>query len=148
MFQPRQIIYFKEFYFKNGNTAKPKYLIILGRIQDKTIVASLPTRTNNAPALVNTLHGCINLDDRCYNCYVFEQGRSICENGFGFDLPTFIYGNQVEDYDIEILEEVYKIKGVDYEEKGMLTQQEFRSILECILNSSSTKRKIKRLLQQ
>lgn len=147
MFQPKQIIYFNEFYFKNGNTAKPKYLIILGRVKDKTIVASLPTRTNNSPSLLHTKHGCVNLDERCFNCYVFEPGRSICENNFAFELPTFIYGNQVEDYDIEILEDVYMIKGVDYEEKGILTEPEFKAILECILNSSSTKRKIKKLLQ-
>ena len=147
MFQPQQVIYFKEFYFKNGNTAKPKYLIILGCIANKTIVASLPTRTNNAPTLSTISHGCINLDDRCYNCYAFEQGKPICENGFSFDLPTYIYGIQVEDYDIEVFEDVYKIEGVDYEEKGVLSQGEFHDILFCIINSSSTKRKIKSLLQ-
>lgn len=147
MFQPKQVIYFNEFYFKNGNTAKPKYLIILGRIKDKTIVASLPTRMNNSPSLINITHGCVNLDERCFNCYVFEQGRKICENDFSFNLPTFIYGNQVEDYDIEIIEDVYKIKGIDYEEKGVLIDSEFQEILKCIINSSSTKRKIKKLLQ-
>lgn len=146
MFYPRQIIYFNEFFFKNGNTAKPKYLIILGRVEDKTIVASLPTRTNNAPKLVDVSHGCINLDDRCFNCYVFEAGKIICENGFSFELPTYIYGNQVEDYEIEILEDKYKIQDVDYEEMGILTQSEYDEILKCILNSSSTKRKIKKLL--
>lgn len=148
MFYPRQIIYFNEFFFKNGNTAKPKYLIILGIINNKTIVASLPTRTNNAPGLVNTAHGCINVDDRCFNCYVFEAGKVICENGFSFELPTFIYGNQVEDYDIETLEDVYKIQGVDYEEKGLLTVNEFSDILNCIINSFSTKRKVRKFLQQ
>lgn len=147
MFYSRQVIYFNEFFFKNGNTSKPKYLIILGRVEDKTIVASLPTRTNNAPGLVTEQHGCINHDDRCFNCYAFEAGREICENGFSFDLPTFIYGNQVEDYEIEIMEDVYSIPGVDYEEMGVLTENEFQAILDCIRNSSSTKRKIKRLLQ-
>lgn len=147
MFYPRQIIFFTEFYFKNGNTSKPKYLIILGRIGDKTIVASLPTRTNIAPSLVNSTHGCINLDDSCFNCYVFEQGKSICINGFSFPLPTFIYGNQVEDYDLEIFEDIYRIEGVDYEEMGELTEPEFKAIIDCIVNSSSTKRKIKKLLQ-
>jgi len=57
------------------------------------------------------------------------------------------YGNQVEDYEIEILEDIYKIQGVDYEEKGVLTQNEFKEILNCIINSSSTKRKIKKFLK-
>lgn len=147
MFQVKQIIYFNEFYFKNGNTAKPKYLIILGRLEDKTIIASLPTRTNNSPSLVDKKHGCVNLDERCFNCYIFEPGRTICENNFSFELPTFIYGNQVEDYELEILEAVYKIPGVDYEVKGSLNDSEFQAVLECILKSSSTKRKIKKLLQ-
>lgn len=147
MFQRKQIIYFNEFYFKNGNTSKPKYLIILGVVESKTVVASLPTRTNNAPALLDKKHGCINIDDRCFNCYLFEQGKPICENGFSFDLPTFIYGNQVEDYQLEILEDVYRIKGIDYEEKGILLDTEFDAIINCIINSASTKRKIKKLLQ-
>jgi len=147
MFRPKQIIYFNEFYFKNGNTSKPKYLIILGVVNNKTVVASLPTRTNNAPALLNKKHGCVNIDDRCFNCYLFEQGKPICENGFAFDLPTFIYGNQVEDYELEIMEDVYRIKGVDYEEKGILTDAEFVAIINCVINSSSTRRKIKKLLQ-
>lgn len=147
MFQPRQIIYFNEFFFKNGNTSKPKYLIILGVLNNKTVVASLPTRVNNAPSLLNKKHGCVNIDERCFNCYLFEPGKPICENGFAFDLPTFIYGNQVEDYELEILEDVYRIKGVDYEEKGILTDVEFAAIIQCIINSASTKRKIKNLLQ-
>lgn len=147
MFHPRRVICFNEFYFKNSNTAKPKYLIILGRVENKTIVASLPTRTNNAPGLIDVSHGCVNLDDRCFNCYAFEPGRPICENGFSFDLPTFIYGNQVEDYKIEIFEDIYKIQGIDYETKGVLTDTEFQHILKCITNSSSTRRKIKKLLQ-
>jgi hypothetical protein len=144
VFQPGQVIYFNEFYFKNGNTAKPKYLIILGRFNDKVIVASLPTSKNNAPSLINTSHGCINIDDRLFNCYAFQPGCVICENGFSFALPTFIYGNQVEDYDIETLEAVYKIQGVDYEEMGVLKQSEYRAILDCIINSAATKRGIKR----
>ncbi|WP_028787235.1 hypothetical protein [Terrimonas ferruginea] len=146
MFTAGHIIYFPTFYFKNGNTAKPKYFIVLRIIDGKTIVASLPTRVNNAPTLINVLHGCINQDDRVFNCYTFEPGRVICDNGFFFDLPTFIYGNQVEDYDVEIFEEVYRIEGIDYEIKGTLNDDEFERITNCIKNSASTKRKIKRLL--
>lgn len=86
------------------------------------------------------------MEDRCFNCYVFEPGKVICENGFSFNQPTYIYGSQIEDYEIDILEEVYPIPGVDFEEKGVLLQKEFQDILDCIRNSSSIKRKIKRLL--
>ena len=125
MFQSRQVIYFNEFYFKNGNTSKPKYLIILGRFNNKSIEASLPTRANNAPSLLTTTHGCVNDDEHCFNSYVFAPGKPICEDGFAFPLPTFIYLNQVEDYDIEISDDVYKIRGVDYEDTGILNHMEY-----------------------
>ena len=41
----------------------------------------------------------------------------------------------------------FTVLGIDFEEVGVLTKTEFNAILECILQSSSTKRKIKRLLQ-
>jgi hypothetical protein len=146
VFQQGQIIYFNSFVFKNGNDPKPKYFIVLRNIEDKIIVGSLPTRTNSTPAFVTVPHGCINLDDRCYNCYLFQKDKVICENGFSFELPTYIYGDQVEDYEVEKLEEKYKIRGVDYEILDKLIDGEYRELINCLLNSQSVKRKIKKLL--
>lgn len=148
MFASGKIIYFDPFYFKNGNTAKPKYLIILKLVNNQTIVASLPTRGNHAPQLINKIHGCINVDDRCFNCYAIEKGRIICTNGFAFQLPTFIYGNEIEDYELSIFEEIYLKDERCCKEVGLLLDTEFNALIECVLNSSTTKRKIKKLLQQ
>lgn len=145
MFQPKTLIYFFDFFFKNGNTAKPKYMLILGNLENKTVIASLPTRTNHAPTFVLE-HGCIDIEERCLNCYSFSADKPICENGFSFPLPTYIYGGQVEDYELAILEETYRIEGIDYERCGVLTDVEFRAVVACIINSSSTKRKIKKML--
>ena len=98
MFLPRQIIYFNSFQFKNGNTSKTKYFIVLANSNDDIIIASLPTRTNTVPSFVTVDHGCINIDERCYNSYLFKKDQVIGENGFSFDMSTFIYGDQVEDY--------------------------------------------------
>ena len=148
MFSPGQIVYFNEFFFKNGNTSKPKYFIVLANISEQTIVASLPTRTNLAASLITKSHGCINIEERCFNCYAFEANRSIASNGFSFPLPTYLYGDQVEDYEVELLRDLYKIEGVDYEIMGILTAPEFKTIIDCITNSGSIKRKIKRLMSQ
>jgi len=147
MFQPKTLIYFSNFYFKNGNTAKPKYLLVLGNINNKTVIASLPTRTNQSPTFILE-HGCVDIKERCLNCYSFAAARPICENGFSFPLPTFIYGSQVEDYEFSLLEETYRIEGVDYELCGILTDAEFYAVTNCILNSSRTKRKIKDMLKK
>lgn len=146
MFLPRQIVYFKPFYFKNGNTSKNKYFIVLKTVDDVLIVASLPTRTCKAPALITHTHGCNNDNARMFNCYVFEAERQICENGFAFPLATYIYGNEIEDYSIETMKAIYPIEGIDYEIIGELATEEYNNIIDCMKQSSAVKRKLKRLL--
>lgn len=146
MFQEGELIYFTPFYFKNGNTSKNKYFIILKIIGDNTLLASLPTSNNIAPSLVDKQHGCINLDDRCYNCYLFEANRPICTNSFAFERQTHIYGNEVEDYEVTNFISIYGIEGVDFKRIGMLTETEYNSLIECLKSSDSVKRKIKKIL--
>lgn len=43
MYQKGNIIYFTPFYFKNGNTPKPKYFVVLSVSESETILASLPS---------------------------------------------------------------------------------------------------------
>jgi hypothetical protein len=49
MIEERNLIYFDPFYFKNGNTAKPKYFVVLKQLGSKSVLASLPTRKDNIP---------------------------------------------------------------------------------------------------
>jgi hypothetical protein len=146
LFKEGQIILFTPFFFKNGNTSKDKYFIVLKSIDGSLIIASLPTSINKIPSFATGSHGCINLDDHCFNCYLFEAGRSICANGFSFPLHTHIYGNEVEDYELEILNSVYGIEGVDYIIIGDLLVSEYNNLIECLKNSKSVKRKIKKHL--
>ena len=110
------------------------------------MIASLPTRSNKAPSLVNVTHGCINHKDRLFNCYAFESGRSITDTGFAFPIATFIYGNEVKTYEVSTLSSVYQVKNIDYEIMGTLTNEEFSALYNCLKNSSSIKRGIKKLL--
>ena len=140
-----QIVYFTSFQFKNGNTPKSKYFIVLANVQNKILIASLPTRTNSSPSFVTVNHGCINLDERCYNAYLFERNKVIGQKGFFFDMTTFIYGDQVEDYEMEFLESNY-IEGIDYSVLDSLLKDEFDAIIRCFKNSDSVKFKIKKRL--
>jgi hypothetical protein len=128
-----------------GNTPKTKYFIILANVDNSIIIASLPTRTNSVPAFVTIDHGCINIDERCYNCYLFEKQKIIGKGGFSFDMPTFIYGDQVEDYKLDLLDANY-IEGVDYMILDVLVTMEFDAIINCFKNSNSVKFKIKKRL--
>lgn len=49
MYLKSNIIYFNPFYFKNGNTSKDKYFVVLNNDNDKIILASLPTRKDHIP---------------------------------------------------------------------------------------------------
>jgi len=146
VFSEGTIIYFTPFYFKNGNTSKNKYFIVLKLVDDKIVLGSLPTRSNKIPSFINVSHGCVNDDASSVNCYVFGSEIKICDNGFSFGLSTFCYGNEVEDYEMSILEEVYCVEGVDYEVVGVLLKNEFDGLIQCIKQSKSVKRRIQRLL--
>lgn len=146
MFSPGDLLYITPFYFKNGNTSKNKYFIILGRIEHSLIIASLPTRSCKAPSLITQTHGCNNDNERMFNCYAYEPDRPITETGFSFPLATYVYGNEVEDYEISNLENFYKVEGVDFDHLGCLLEKEFTNLIECLKMSTAVKRKIKRLL--
>jgi hypothetical protein len=68
------------------------------------------------------------------------------KDGWSFDLDTFLYGNWLDDFTIENLQEPYAIEGVDYEMIGELTDDELKNIISCFANSSTVKRKYKRML--
>ena len=71
------ILYFDPFYFKNGNSSKPKYFIVLKISGETTIIASLPSSKDFLPATVVKKHGCVEVPEACFNCYIFE-GKHIC----------------------------------------------------------------------
>ena len=147
MYSPGKILYFDPFYFKNGNTSKPKYFIVLHNDHSNTILASLPTRTDHVPSYVEIKHGCINKDEANFNCYHFEAKKPIATNGWAFEMPTFVYGSQVDNYQLDILKDVYQVENVEYSIMGSLKKDEFKKLIECFVNSRSVKRKFKALLQ-
>ncbi len=140
------VIYFAPFYFKNGEPAKNKYFIILRNIDDKIIIATLPTSSNKAPSLIEIVHGCIDNQERCFNCYIFQEKKPVCTNEFYFELNTYVYGNDVENYEAANLNKNHAIEGVDYEIMGKLKDNEYNDLYKCIKTSKSVKQRIKKLL--
>lgn len=146
MLETGNLLYFTPFFFKNGNTAKSKYFIVLHVHESTIVVGSLPTRTDNIPTFLNKKHGCINDEGAQFNCYCFEKDATITNNGFSFPFDTFIYGEQIDTYEVTKLQEIYPKEDIDYEIVGKLEKQEFDAIIDCMKNSSRVKRKIKRML--
>jgi len=147
MYSQGKILYFDPFYFKNNNTSKPKYFIVLHKDSHKAILAALPSSKDFIPSFIKITHGCINADDINVNCYHFEANKSITTNDWSFDLPTFVYGSQIDTYDLAMLKDTYKVEGIEYEIIGTLKKEEFTGIVECFIKSKSVKNKFKRILQ-
>jgi hypothetical protein len=141
-----KLIYFDPFHFKDGSQPKPKYFLVLKAIGDNAILASLPSSVNHLPRNQALNHGCLEIPEACINCYIFEAGRPITTSGWSFSFHTMLYGNWLDDYEVSTLEKNYPIAGVDYEIVGELTAIELNSIIHCFANSSSVKRKYRRIL--
>ena len=110
MFDEGNIIYFDPFYFKNGNTAKPKYFIVLKLFGQNSVLAALPTRKDSIPADQTITHGCIELPDINLNCYLISNEVAITACGKQFDFKTHIYGYQLDDYSTSSLQDMYRMK--------------------------------------
>lgn len=146
MFIEGTIIYFDPFYFKNGNPAKSKYFVVLKNHLDQNILASLPTRKDSIPAKDEIDEGCIELPEINLNCFVISNKTEVTDCGKMFDFKTHIYGHQIDIYDVGLLKEVYPIENTDYEIWGKMKDHLFNSLIECLKNSRSVKRKYLRIL--
>lgn len=147
MFKAGSIYYFPAFTFNNGDKPKEKYFIVLKETTDSVLIGTLPTRTNKIPSFVDKEHGCINIEERMYNCYLFQKDKVICGNGFSFYMPTFVYGSDIDYYPKGKFEADHPTEGKDYIIKGELSPEEFRSLLDCFGKSNAVKRGVKRALQ-
>jgi len=146
MFAAGVIVYFTPFYFPNGKSApKAKYFIVLKCVADKTIVASLPTSKNTIPRGV-AKSACIEMPDINLNAFVFRANQEVTSCGKSFSLDTFVYGHQLDFFEIAVLEDVYRTEGADYEIFGSLKPELFKQLLRCLSTSKSVKKKFVRYL--
>lgn len=146
MYTPGNILYFKPFTFPNGDVPKNKYFVVLQENDDDILIASLPTSHDHIPHMLEKKHGCIDSPIYRVNCYFFEAGRIITENGFAFPRETYIYGYQVAQFYKKKFDSMYVVDGIDYDIIGKLIDEEYTSLINCIKNSRSVPRKIRKWL--
>jgi hypothetical protein len=146
MFEIRNILFFDPFYFKNGNTAKAKYFIVLKIIENKAILASLPTSKDHIPYFVELKDGCVDLPDININCFVITPEMQVTECGKHFQQNTFLYGQHIDDFEIALMKELYPLENTDFIIWGKMKKQLYIQMIRCFLNSKSIKRKYKAIL--
>lgn len=125
---------------------KNKYFIVLATNQENTLIATLPTSKDHIPSNVEKIHGCIDLPEIKFNCYYFEANKPIAESRLGFPLETYFYWPQAAEFNKTNFENIYSVEEIDYEIVGKLQLSEFDAILNCIKNSRTVMRKIRRAL--
>lgn len=140
------VLYFDPFYFKDGKTPKPKYFIVLKITGSTTVLASLPSSLDYRPTTSSDAYGCIDVPEACFSCFVFKGGHPVATNGWAFPRDTFLYGQQIDEYEVAILHDIYPVAGLDYHIVGTLNDEAFRHLKQCFAESGSVKRRFRRLL--
>jgi hypothetical protein len=146
MYHAGLILYFPNFYFKNGAATKAKYFLVLKEVGADLLLVSLPSSVDHLPRFIDQPHGCIEIPEGSICCYIFKAGQVITESQWAFAKDTYLYGEQLDEYEVSMLEDIYPLENIDYEIVGTLTAKELAAIIYCFANSATVKRKYKRLL--
>lgn len=144
MFEERNLLYFDEYYFPNGNPAKPKYFLVLKSDENGIMIISLPSSKDYIPADVQKKHGCINIPEKQIGCYFFQNKIPITDCDFSFPLDTYIYAGLITSQAIATIQYIYKPK--DYKLIGKLKEKEHLDILTCLKKSPNINSKYRKLL--
>jgi len=146
MLEARNILYFDPFYFKNGNKAKAKYFVVLKLIENRAVLASLPTSKDHIPAFQEIQEGCIEIPESNFNCFAISATTCVTECEKCFERKTFLYGQNIDEYEVKLLKELYPLESIDYEIWGKMKKCLFDDLICCFRNSKTVKRKYKRIL--
>ena len=141
MYPEGQLLRFTPFVFKNGAKPKPKFFIVLKHLDDKLMMASLPTSQDHIPCDIIYSSGCVNVAERSVNAYVFMPNETVTDS-FSFIKPTFVYGEQVDEYALMYLNEM----DTSFEDLGIIQHDLFSQLKECLKQSALLKRKYRKLL--
>ena len=141
MYPEGQLLRFTPFVFKNGANPKPKFFIVLKHLDDKLVMASLPTSQDHIPTDITYSSGCVNISERSVNAYVFMPDEFVTDS-FSFVKPTFVYGEQVDEYALKYLDEM----DTTIEDLGVIHHDLFIQLKECLKQSALLKRKFRKQL--
>ena len=136
MYQEGQLLKFSNFVFKNGNTPKTKYFIVLRRMERTLMIASLPTSKDHVPSFAAVESGCVNLPESNVNAFVISPKMQVTPF-FSFPLPTFLYGSEVDEYEQEYLESMQ----CEVEDLGLVDMDLMQAIRDCLKKASNIRRK-------
>lgn len=148
LFEEGKVLYFDPFHFRDkAGGQKPKYYIVLKRLENEVVLATLPTSKDHVPGTIEKVHGCLEHPEINFNCYYFPAGCMVCTNGFGFPVETYVYGYRLQTHSVgDFLLEQEDGETV-ISEKGKLTDEEYLSLVDCLRLSPAVKRVYRKALE-
>lgn len=147
LFKAGKVLYFTPFVFKDKEGGKkPKYFIVLKKLDHEVMLATLPTSKDYIPSTIEKVHGCIEYPEINFNCYYFAAGQKVCSNGFCFPIETYIYGYRLQTHKIADLRMQVERGETEITEKGQLAKEEYRAIVDCLKMSPAVKRGYRNVL--
>lgn len=153
MFEEGKLLRFDPFIFKNGATPKPKYFLVLKQLDNRVILASLPTSKDHIPSDIAITTGCVEDSTRQISAFVFKANDTVVEGNaqyapFQFPRHTFIYCSDVDSYPVEGFETQLSEGKTTVTDLGFLRKELYEALLACLQSSSMIKRRYKKLLVQ
>lgn len=145
MLEPRTLIFFKPFRFKNNGIPKNKFFIVLHWEKGKGVLAGLPTSQDHIPSDFEDKYGCIEIPSANFNCFLFNTTDLVTDNGYKFEVKTILYGHLLDFYEESFFLQ-YPYPNIDYEIKGKLPVELYNKIVSCFKASKSVSMKYKRIL--
>ena len=146
MFEPGNLLYFNPFIFPDGGNPKPKFFVVLGEVDGSLMLASLPTSKDHIPSDVEVTFGCLEIAERMVNVFIFLAHEMVADNGFSFEVNTFIYGQNIRTYDSSVFLQQQSSGQVEIILKGKLKEDLFNSLKDCLRNSDAVRKKYKKYL--
>ena len=146
MFEIGNLLYFNPFLFPDGGKSKPKYFLVLAKVDEEVILASLPTSKDHVPADVSVEKGCLEMPERMVNVYVMPAGFVVTDNGFSFRINTFIYGANVKTYDQRLFSVQIEEQQTVVSLIGKMTDDVFADLCRCLRDSDAVRKRYKKYL--
>ena len=129
-FQERHLLRIEDYEFQDGNGVRDKYMIVLNRSEDSAFI--IHTLTTKQAQGFNPLKTGCNIAGN-FSYFYISKDEVIGENGFSFELDTFIFfANNIRKQSLASLGKYPKENVVS---KDTVDKKFLKNLIDCMLNS-------------
>jgi len=129
-FQERHLLRIEDYEFQDGNGVRDKYMIVLSRSEDSAFV--IHTLTTKQAKGFNPLKTGCNIASKISYFYI-SKDEVIGENGFSFELDTFIFF--INNITKESLVKLKKYDDKKVVVKDVIDRKFLKTLIDCMLSS-------------